>query len=74
MARHTRKAPPVEQTISARIAAALPGLTPIHRRMGEFVQANLFRAATMRIDELASATGASVASANRFARDRKSVV
>jgi DNA-binding MurR/RpiR family transcriptional regulator len=68
MARHTRKAPPVEQTISARIAAALPGLTPIHRRMGEFVQANLFRAATMRIDELASATGASVASANRFAR------
>jgi DNA-binding MurR/RpiR family transcriptional regulator len=60
--------PPVEQTISARIAAALPGLTPIHRRMGEFVQANLFRAATMRIDELATATGASVASANRFAR------
>jgi DNA-binding MurR/RpiR family transcriptional regulator len=32
------------------------------------VLANLFRAATMRIDELASVVGASVASANRFAR------
>ncbi|MDE1183436.1 MurR/RpiR family transcriptional regulator [Paraburkholderia sp.] len=46
----------------------MPTLTPIHRRMGEYVQANLFRAATMRIDELASAVGASVATANRFAR------
>ncbi|QCP52556.1 MurR/RpiR family transcriptional regulator [Trinickia violacea] len=73
MARHSStqastQAPPVEQTISARISAAMPSLTPIHRRMGEYVQANLFRAATMRIDELANATGASVASANRFAR------
>jgi DNA-binding MurR/RpiR family transcriptional regulator len=46
----------------------MPTLTPIHRRMGEYVLANLFRAATMRIDELASVVGASVASANRFAR------
>jgi DNA-binding MurR/RpiR family transcriptional regulator len=61
-------APLAEQTIAARIAAAMPSLTPIHRRMGEFVQANLFRAATMRIDELASVVGASVATANRFAR------
>src|SRR5260370_308562 len=61
-------APLAEQTISARIAAAMPSLTPIHRRMGEYVRANLFRAATMRIDELASVVGASVASANRFAR------
>jgi DNA-binding MurR/RpiR family transcriptional regulator len=36
--------------------------------MGEYVQANLFRAATMRIDELADAVGSSVATANRFAR------
>jgi DNA-binding MurR/RpiR family transcriptional regulator len=36
--------------------------------MGAFVLANLFRSATMRIDELASAVGASVATANRFAR------
>jgi len=59
---------PAEQAIAARIVAAMPTLTPIHRRMGEYVLANLFRAATMRIDELASAVGASVASANRFAR------
>src|ERR1700756_468387 len=59
---------PAEQAIAARIAAAMPTLTPIHRRMGEYVLANLFRAATMRIDELASVVGASVATANRFAR------
>ena len=59
---------PAEQAIAARIAAAMPTLTPIHRRMGDYVLANLFRAATMRIDELASVVGASVASANRFAR------
>jgi DNA-binding MurR/RpiR family transcriptional regulator len=55
-------------SIAALIVAAMPGLTPIHRRMGAYVQANLFRAATMRIDELADAVGASVATANRFAR------
>src|SRR5579871_4545041 len=59
---------PAEEAIAARIAAAMPTLTPIHQRMGEYVLANLFRAATMRIDELASVVGASVASANRFAR------
>src|SRR5471032_2170697 len=55
-------------SIAALIVAAMPGLTPIHRRMGAYVQANLFRAATMRIDELAIVVGASVATANRFAR------
>ncbi|MBB5457697.1 MurR/RpiR family transcriptional regulator [Paraburkholderia sp. Cpub6] len=59
---------PAEQAIAARITAAMPTLTPIHQRMGEYVLAHLFRAATMRIDELASVVGASVASANRFAR------
>ncbi|CAB3799828.1 hypothetical protein LMG28614_05050 [Paraburkholderia ultramafica] len=59
---------PAEQAIAARIAAAMPTLTPIHRRMGDYVLANLFRAATMRIDELANVVGASVATANRFAR------
>src|SRR3984957_7019548 len=59
---------PAGTTIAALIAAAMPTLTPIHRRMGEYVLANLFRAATMRIDELASVVGASVATANRFAR------
>jgi DNA-binding MurR/RpiR family transcriptional regulator len=57
-----------EPTIAARIAVAMPSLTPIHRRMGEYVLANPFRAATMRIDELASAVGASIATANRFAK------
>ena len=57
-----------EPAIAARITAAMPILTPVHRRMGEFVLANQFRAATMRIDDLASAVGASVATANRFAR------
>lgn len=57
-----------EQAIATRIAAAMPSLTPIHRRMGDYVLTNLFRAATMRIDELASVVGASVATANRFAR------
>lgn len=57
-----------DELISVRIAAAMCTLTPIHRRMGAFVLANLFRSATMRIDELASAVGASVATANRFAR------
>ncbi|CDY75245.1 Isoaspartyl aminopeptidase @ Asp-X dipeptidase [Caballeronia glathei] len=57
-----------DELISARIAAAMPTLTPIHQRMGAFVLANLFRSATMRIDELARAVGASVATANRFAR------
>jgi DNA-binding MurR/RpiR family transcriptional regulator len=59
---------PAGTTIAALIAAAMPTLTPIHRRMGEYVLANLFRAATMRIDELADAVGSSVATANRFAR------
>ncbi len=57
-----------EPSIAVRIAAALPSLTPIHRRMGEYVLANPFRAATMRIDELANAVDASIATANRFAR------
>ncbi|HYS68244.1 MAG TPA: MurR/RpiR family transcriptional regulator [Paraburkholderia sp.] len=69
MIHHPSVAPNLaEQAIASRIAAAMPTLTPIHRRMGEYVLANLFRAATMRIDELASVVGASVATANRFAR------
>ncbi|KDB08385.1 transcriptional regulator, RpiR family [Burkholderia sp. lig30] len=60
--------PDAEPAIAARIAQAMPSLTPIHRRMGEYVLANPFRAATMRIDELAHAVGASIATANRFAK------
>lgn len=45
----------------------MPSLTRSHRRMAEYVLANLFRAATMRIDEFAEAVGVSIATANRFA-------
>lgn len=55
-------------SISARIHAAMPTLTPIHRTMAEYVLANPFRAATMHIEELANAVQASIATANRFAR------
>jgi len=55
-------------SISDRIARSLPTLTPAHQRMAEYVLANLFRAATMRIDEFAAAVQVSVATANRFAR------
>ncbi|WP_409017933.1 MULTISPECIES: MurR/RpiR family transcriptional regulator [unclassified Caballeronia] len=65
---HMQTTAHADDLIAARITAAMPTLTPIHRRMGAFVLANLFRSATMRIDELAGAVGASVATANRFAR------
>ncbi|GJG95591.1 MurR/RpiR family transcriptional regulator [Cupriavidus pauculus] len=55
-------------TISERIARALPTLTPAHQRMANYVLDNLFRAATMRIDEFATAVDVSVATANRFAK------
>ncbi|MEN7529164.1 MULTISPECIES: MurR/RpiR family transcriptional regulator [unclassified Cupriavidus] len=56
------------QTISERIARAMPTLTPAHQRMANYVLDNLFRAATMRIDEFATAVDVSVATANRFAK------
>jgi len=63
------RVPPTNQeSIQNRIASALMSLTASQRRMADFVRANLFRAATMRIDEFAKATGVSNASANRFAR------
>lgn len=54
-------------TIKDRIAKAMSELTPSHRQMADYVLAHSFRAATMTIDELAEATGVSVATANRFA-------
>lgn len=54
-------------SIKDRIARAMPDLTPSHRTMADYVLAHSFRAATMTIDELAEATGVSVATANRFA-------
>ena len=54
-------------TIKDRIAKAMSEFTPSHRQMADYVLAHSFRAATMTIDELAEATGVSVATANRFA-------
>lgn len=55
-------------TISDRIAKAMPGVgRAIASADMDYVLAHSFRAATMTIDELAEATGVSVATANRFA-------
>ncbi|MDR2614168.1 MAG: MurR/RpiR family transcriptional regulator [Candidatus Accumulibacter sp.] len=51
-----------------RIAKAMAGFTPSHRRMADYVLTHSFHAATMSIDELAEAAGVSMATANRFAR------
>ena len=56
--------PPMAQ----RIARLLPTLTRAQRRMADYVLAHPLQAATQTIDELASALGVSVATANRFAR------
>lgn len=55
-------------TIAQRIAAALPRLTPSHRRVADYVLERPLQVATLPIDELAAAAGVSVATANRFAR------
>ncbi len=54
--------------MAQRIARVLPTLTRAHRGLADFVLAHPLRVATMPIDELAAATGVSVATANRFAR------
>lgn len=54
--------------IVARIGKCYPSLSKAHKKAADFVLNNLFRAATMSIDELAEAAGMSVATANRFAR------
>jgi len=59
---------PVPARMAERIACAQARLTPAQCRMAGYVLAHPFRVATMTIDEFASATGVSVASANRFAR------
>lgn len=54
--------------MAQRVARVLPSLTRAHRGMADFVLAHPLRVATMPIDELAAATGVSIATANRFAR------
>lgn len=55
-------------SMAQRIAHALPGLTRSHRQVADYVLAHPLKAATMPIDEMATAVGVSVATANRFAR------
>jgi DNA-binding MurR/RpiR family transcriptional regulator len=55
-------------TVNARIGKVYMGLSKAHRKAADYVLANVFRSATMSIDELADAVGISVATANRFAR------
>lgn len=43
-------------------------LSKAHKKAADYVLSNVFRSATMSIDELANAVGISVATANRFAR------
>jgi DNA-binding MurR/RpiR family transcriptional regulator len=54
--------------ITERIAGARPTLSATQRKAADFVLSNPFRAATMTIDEMATAAGMSIATANRFAR------
>ena len=55
-------------SMAQRIARTLPSLTRSHRKMADYVLSHPFKVATMAIDELATALGVSVATANRFAR------
>ncbi len=55
-------------SIAIRIGRARPTLTRSHQQMADYVLAHPLQAATMPIDELASAVGVSIATANRFAR------
>src|ERR1700746_918410 len=61
-------APVSDETIIARIAKAYPTLSQAHRKAADFVLEHPFKAATMMIEELATAAGISVATGNRFAR------
>lgn len=62
------EARPSGDAISVRIGKVYMQLSKSHRKTADYVLGNVFRAATMTIDELADAVGISVATANRFAR------
>lgn len=55
-------------TVNARIGKVYMNLSKAHKKAADYVLTNVFRSATMSIDELANAVGISVATANRFAR------
>ncbi len=55
-------------TVNARIGKNYMSLSKAHKKTADYVLSNVFRSATMSIDELAHAVGISIATANRFAR------
>ncbi|MEB0139237.1 MULTISPECIES: MurR/RpiR family transcriptional regulator [unclassified Undibacterium] len=55
-------------TVNVRIGKVYMNLSKAHKKTADYVLSNVFRSATMSIDELANAVGISVATANRFAR------
>lgn len=60
---------PETLSLMKRIAQRREGLSRSHRGVADYVVANPFHAATMGIEDLAAATGVSVATINRFARE-----
>lgn len=56
-----------DTVVMRKIIAASPGLKPALRKVADFILRNPLRAATMNIDEIAQATGASTAAVNRLA-------
>ncbi len=60
---------PETLSLMKRIALRRDDLSRSHRSVADYVVANPFHAATMGIEELAAATGVSVATINRFARE-----
>ena len=60
---------PETLSLMKRIAGARESLSRSHRGVADYVLANPFQAATMGIEDLADATGVSVATINRFARE-----
>lgn len=60
--------PALGGSVNARIGQHYLTLSKAHRKTADYVLSNVFRSATMSIDELANAVGISIATANRFAR------
>jgi DNA-binding MurR/RpiR family transcriptional regulator len=59
---------PADAVVAQRIAQAYPSLSPALRAFADFVLSEPMKVAHMSINETVSASGVSVATANRFAR------
>jgi DNA-binding MurR/RpiR family transcriptional regulator len=58
----------IDTSIKGRIAKTYTQMSKAHRKISDYILTNVFRAATMSIDELAQTIGVSIATANRYAR------